>query len=194
MALQGADDALPPDLRRILVTGSSGAGKTTLCRAIGAILHIPAVEIDSLYHGPDWIPRPGFVADVDEFTSGPAWVIEWLYAEVKPLLLSRSDGLIWLDHGRWTVMQRVVRRTIWRRLTRRELWNGNYEPPLRTLLADPDHIIRWSWRTHHRRAQQALAVADQADGPIVVRLRGQSEVHAWLRGPLAALAASNDPR
>ncbi len=174
MALRGPADPLPPTTRRILVTGASGAGKSTLREMIGVTLQIPTVEIDSLYHGPHWTARPTFAADVDEFTSAPRWVIEWQYAEVRSLLLDRADTLVWLDHGRWTVMQRVIRRTLRRRVRRIELWNGNVEPPLRTIFTDPEHIIRWSWGTHSRRADEALAVARQPNGPIVVRLRPAS--------------------
>lgn len=152
---------------------------------------IPTVEIDSLYHGPGWTVRPSFVADVDEFSSGPAWVTEWQYSQVKPLLLGRADALIWLDHSRWTVTQRIARRTLRRRLRRIELWNGNFEPPLRTIFTDPDHIIRWSWRTHRLRGREAMTIAWQPDGPLVVRLAGQAQVEVWQRGPLRLLATAS---
>jgi adenylate kinase family enzyme len=164
VALRGPLDQLPSTTRRILVTGASGAGKSTLRETISDTLGYPTVEIDSLYHGPDWSPRPAFAADVDHFTSGPSWVVEWQYRDVRELLLSRADTLIWLDHSRWTVIQRVVRRTVRRRIRRIELWNGNHEPPLRTIFTDRDHIIRWSWRTHRKRRLEPLAVA-QRDSP-----------------------------
>ena len=146
--LHGPLDPLPPTTRRVLVTGSSGSGKSTLRETISTTLHLPTVEIDSLHHGSHWTPRPTFAADVDHFTSGPSWVVEWQYSQVRALLLDRADALIWLDHSRWTVTHRVVRRTLRRRIHRIELWNGNLEPPLRTIFTDRDHIIRWSWRTH----------------------------------------------
>jgi adenylate kinase family enzyme len=189
VVLRGSADLLPSTTRRILVTGASGAGKSTLRRVISDALRLPTVEIDSLYHGPDWTPRPTFAAEVDQFTSGAAWVVEWQYSHVRSLLLARADVLVWLDHGRWTVTRRVVRRTVKRRLRRLELWNGNREPALRTMFTDPEHIIRWSWKTYGKRRDEALAVARQRDGPIVVRLSGQSEVDAWIRGPLRTLYA-----
>jgi adenylate kinase family enzyme len=189
VVLFGPADALPPSTRRILVAGASGAGKTTLREIISDALQVPTVEINSLYHGPDWTVRPTFISDVDQFTSGPAWVVEWQYSEVKPLLLSRSDALVWLDHSRWTVMRRVVHRTLHRQIRREQLWNGNYEPPLWTLITDPEHVVRWSWQTHNQRAREALAVADNSDRPIVVRLSGQTEVDEWLLGPLSALTS-----
>jgi adenylate kinase family enzyme len=186
--LLGPLDLLPPTTRRILITGPSGAGKSTLRETISDTLQLPTVEIDSLHHGPDWSPRPTFATDVDQFTSGPGWVIEWQYSQVRPLLLSRADTLIWLNHGRWTVTQRVVRRTLRRRIHHIKLWNRNYEPPLRTICTDRDHIIRWSWRTHRTREREAFTVTRHTNGPIVVRLTGQTQVDAWVRGPLGELA------
>ena len=85
-------------------------------------------------------------------------------------------------------MTRVVRRTVGRRLVRRELWNGNTEPPFRSFLTDPEHIVRWAWRTHEEtRSQVAAAAADRPDLP-VVRLSSPREVRTWVRGPLRAAA------
>ena len=130
---------------------------------------------------------PQLCCGVGQFTSRPNWVIEWQYSQVRELLLSRADTLIWLDHSRWTVIQRVVRRTVRRRIRRIELWNGNHEPPLRTIFTDRDHIIRWSWNTHRKRRHEALAVAER-DSPTVIRLSGQAQVDAWVRGPLRMLS------
>ena len=185
--LLGPTDPLPRNTERILITGASGAGKSTLRETISTTVGLPTVEIDSLHHGPHWTPRPSFAADVERFTAGPRWVIEWQYTEVRALLLDRADTLVWLDHSRWTVTHRVVRRTLRRRIRRLELWNGNYEPPLWTIFTDPEHIIRWSWRTHDKRRHEALDVAHRADSPLVVRLAGQHDVDTWVRGPLGQL-------
>lgn len=177
----GPGDPIPPAARRFVVAGASGSGKTTLSQTIANAFDLPTVQLDQLYHGSNWVARPSFVADVDSFTSTPAWVVEWQYTAVQPMLLDRCDVLIWLDHTRATVMRRVIARTLRRRLHRQQLWNGNYEPPLRTLLTDRDHIIRWAWRTYPQRRAAVLSAAGRADSPTIVRLRGQSDVDVWLR-------------
>ncbi|HEX3648693.1 MAG TPA: AAA family ATPase [Pseudonocardiaceae bacterium] len=166
------------------MAGASGSGKTTLRRAIGEALGMPTVELDSMYHGPGWTPIPTFVSDVERFAAGHEWVVEWQYRRVRPMLADRADLLVWLDHGRWTVLWRVTRRTVVRRLRRQELWNGNLEPPLWTIFTDPDHIIRWSWRTWRKAAVEV----GELKRPPVVRLRGQRQVNAWLTGPVAEAA------
>lgn len=167
-------DPLP---RKVLVAGTSGSGKTTLARRVSEVLGIPHVEIDALFHGPDWTPRQEFVADVERFTAEPAWVTEWQYREVRDLLAERADLMLWLDLSRSTVMTQIVKRTWRRRRQRLELWNGNVEPPFRTFVTDRDHIVRWAWRTHPTTAERVAAV--RPDLP-VVRLRSHAEADRWL--------------
>jgi adenylate kinase family enzyme len=183
----GWDDPLPSRPRRILVTGTSGSGKTTLASALGTRLGIPHTEIDALYHGPGWVPRPEFAADVAALAATEEWITEWQYSPVRPLLLARADLLVWLDLPRWRVMRQHVRRTLRRRLRRVELWNGNVEPPLWTILVDRDHIVRWAWRTHPTTAARVLTVLASSEAPTVVRLCSRREVRGWLDGPVVAV-------
>ena len=90
--MRSADDVLEPRPRRILVAGVSGVGKTTTARRIADVLAVPHTEIDALFHGPDWEPRPTFVEDVDRFTSEAAWVTEWQYAPVRAMLVDRAGS------------------------------------------------------------------------------------------------------
>ena len=181
------DDPLPARPRRILVAGTSGAGKTTLAAALSARLGSPHIDIDGLYHGPGWVPRPEFTADVAALAAGEEWVTEWQYSVVRPLLLARADLLVWLDLSRAQVMRQVVPRTVRRRLRRVELWNGNVEPPMWTIVTERDHILRWAWRTHPKTAARIRTVLATDGTPVVVRLRSRREVRGWLDGPVAAV-------
>ena len=180
-------DPVRPDVARILVAGTSGAGKTTLAGQLAAALDIPQVEIDALHHGPRWQPRPEFRADVEAFSAGPAWVTEWQYAAVQGLLADRADLLVWLDLPRAVVMRRVMQRTLRRAWRREALWHGNREPGLHTILGDRDHIIRWTWRTHPQTRDRVIAAARARPHLPVVRLCSSREADAWLAGPVAAL-------
>ena len=186
MPLLTARSPLPRRPRRLLVAGTSGAGKTTVAARAGDTLGIGHVEIDALFHGPHWQPREQFLADVEAFAAGPTWVTEWQYSVARPLLADRADLLVWLDFPRHTVMRQVVRRTLRRRLRREVLWNGNVEPPLWRVVIDDEHIVRWAWRTHPLTTRRVLdLLAARPDLP-VVRLTSSHEVATWIDGPLAA--------
>jgi adenylate kinase family enzyme len=164
----------------VLVAGTSGSGKTTLAGRLGRILDLPHTEIDSLYHGPNWVPRPSFVADVERFSGAEAWVTEWQYGAVRDLLADRADLLIWLDLPRRTVMRQVIRRTVVRRLRREELWNGNVEPPLLSFFTVQDNIIRWAWTNHHKTAIRIQELVQRRPDLPVVRLRRRADTTGWL--------------
>jgi adenylate kinase family enzyme len=181
-------DPVRPEVARILVAGTSGAGKTVLARQLAAALDIPHVEIDALHHGPQWQPRPEFLAEVEAFSAGPDWVTEWQYDAVRELLADRADLLVWLDLPRAVVMRRVIQRTLRRAWRREALWHGNREPGLHTVLVDRDQIIRWSWRTHPITCDRVIAAARARPQLPVVRLRSSREADAWLAGPVAALS------
>ena len=178
-AVLTADDPLPSRPRRVAVAGVSGVGKTTLAATIATALGSRHVEIDGLFHGPDWVPRPEFVADVEQFTAEPTWVTEWQYAGAREVLAGRADLMVWLDLPRRTVMRRVIGRTL-RRRGRKELWNGNVEPPLRTFFTDRDHIVRWAWAQYHRSRAKVLALHQERPELPIVRLARPVEVERWL--------------
>ena len=174
----GPDAALPHRPARIVVAGTSGSGKTTLAARIGSLLDIEHVEIDSLFHGPNWTPRPTFERDVDEFLARPSWVTEWQY--VRDRLADRAELFLWLDLPRRTVMRQVMIRTLRRRLGRRELWNGNIEPPLHRILFDRDHIVRWAWNTYRSTTERVQQLSVRRPELTIVRFRSHRDVDAWI--------------
>lgn len=167
------------------MAGISGSGKTTLARALADRLDLPYVDMDALYHGPNWQPRPEFRADVERFAGTDAWILDSHgYASVRDLLWSRADAVIWLDYPRWLVMSRLIRRT-WRRWRRREvLFNGNQEPPLWTVFTDREHLIRWAWSAYRRRRIDLLRrrSAPEYAHLAFTRLRHPRETERWLDG------------
>jgi adenylate kinase family enzyme len=181
----GADDPLVRVPRKILVAGVTGAGKTTLARRIAASRGIPHTEIDALFHGPNWEPRPTFLADIDAATAGDGWITEWQYHTARPMLLERADTLVWLDHPVPLSLARVTRRTIRRSRSREVLWNGNVEPPLRSIFVDPDNILRWALATQFKLRASVPAAEREHPHLQIVRLSGQRQVERWMSGPLA---------
>lgn len=181
-----ARDPLPHRPRRVLVAGVSGTGKTTLAARLAPLLGVGHTEVDALFHGPGWVRRAEFEADVAALVRRPGWVTEWQYADAREVLADHADLLVWLDLPFRVTLTRVVRRTVGRRLRREELWNGNREAPLHRFLLDREHVVRWAISTRHQYAALVPAAAAARPHLVVVRLRSTAEVEAWLAGPLAA--------
>ena len=180
-----AHDPLPVRPQRVLVAGVTGAGKTTLARRLGERWDLRHVEIDGLFHGPGWTPRPQFLDDVRALAAEERWITEWQYASkgTTPLLAPRAQLAIWLDYPDRVVRGRLLRRTFARRLLRTKLWNGNVEKPLwRMLSEDPeDNILRWQTKTLHTWTERMPKIEAAFSQLAIVRLRTPRATERWLR-------------
>lgn len=183
-----ATDPLPYRPSRVAVAGVSGSGKSTLARRLGVLLDLPYTELDALFHGPGWVPRPDFAAEVDALVAEDRWVCEWQYDDARPLLTARAELVVWMDLPFRVTLSRVVRRTVRRRLRREELWNGNREAPLHTFLTDREHIVRWAIRTRKVYDERMPRVAAERPDLPIVRLRRSREVDQWVRRAVEPLA------
>lgn len=137
--------------RRISVVGCSGAGKSTLSRQLARQLGFRHIELDALFHQPNWQPLPTeqFQQATREALHGDGWIAEGNYSAVRPLVRERSDMVIWLDLPRHKVMRQVIWRTLRRLATREELWNGNRERWGNLFKLDPSQsILAWAWTRH----------------------------------------------
>lgn len=80
-------------------------------------------------------------------------------------------------------MRQVIARTMRRRRRREELWNGNVEPPLRTVFTDPEHIVRWAWSSYGRNRIMVQELTRAHPDLPIVRMRDRGDV-AQLLGAL----------
>ncbi len=141
---------------RVAVMGSSGSGKSTFGRKLGAALGAPHTELDSINWRPNWVDLsktdPGeFVRLVEDVVAADAWVIDGNYNVVRPTILRRATHLVWLDYERSVIMPRVIRRSFQRAIDQHELWPGTGNRENFRNWLNKDHPIRWAWDTFDRR-------------------------------------------
>ncbi len=183
-------------VQRIAVIGTSGSGKTTLARRLADGLDLPHLELDSVFHQPNWTPLPTdeFRARVTAFCAADRWVTCGTYAAVRPILFERADTIVCLDHARARQTARVAVRTARRAARHEELWNGNRET-WRGLWPFPDgeaSIVRWAWDNipRVRRLFDELEAAPPHPDVTIVRLRGWPAIDRFLTEALAAETAA----
>ncbi|MGY1551775.1 AAA family ATPase [Microbacterium sp. A588] len=181
-----AADPLPFLPERVLIAGVTGSGKTTLARRIAELWRLDHHEIDALYHGPNWTPRPEFLDDVRTFAATGRWVTEWQYTSkgTDEIMTPRAQLAIWLDYPFPVVRARLIRRTLARSILRTQMYNGNVEKPLRKLLAtrDPaENILAWQTQTRGFWADRMPLKRAQFPHLTIVRLAHPRETERWLR-------------
>jgi adenylate kinase family enzyme len=171
--------------RRILVYGVTGSGKTTLGRRLASELGLRHIELDSLFHGPNWTPTPPdeFVAKIqaalDESPQG--WVVDGNYGTARTFLLPQADTVIWLRLPFLVSYLSMARRTVRRLFTREELWNGNRETP-KLLFFDKDSLLLWGIRQHRPSQERVRAALEETPHEAeVIEVRSRREVDALVR-------------
>jgi adenylate kinase family enzyme len=168
--------------RRISVVGTIGSGKTTFARKSAELLEVPHVELDALHWEPNWVEAPNdlFRERVKHSLQGDAWVVDGNYHQVRDIVWSRADTVVWLDYPFRTIIGRLARRTLRRILTHEKLWNGNQEH-VRGLLTR-DSVFLWALRTYRRRRKQYPILLSRPENLHlrVVRLRSHREAARFL--------------
>ena len=148
---------------RIVVVGTTGAGKTTLARQLSARLRLPHVELDALFWGPKWTPiaPETFRQRVTEALQSKRWVSDGNYSKARDIVWSQADTVIWLDYPLVLIFWRLLVRGIRRIATREMLWGINHETIFGTFFAR-DTLFSWAVKTHYRRRREYPQIFHQS--------------------------------
>ena len=171
-------------MRRIVVAGSQGSGKSRLSLALGAKLGLPIIHLDTLYWRPGWKPSEtgDFRARVAKAIEGEGWIVDGSFSGLcLDLTIGRADCFVLLDRPRWLCVWRVLQRSAFqRRGMRSDLPEGCPEQ------FDWDLVGQtWRWPVERRPQIEAERQKYGASVP-VVRLRTDREVATFLESTTPA--------
>jgi len=101
-------------VQRVLLLGSSGSGKSTFARKLGAITGLPVVHIDQLYWEPGWVQplREVYLQRLGAELVRDRWIIDGNSPSTLDLRLPRADRIILLDRSRLACVARVGLRVL----------------------------------------------------------------------------------
>jgi adenylate kinase family enzyme len=171
--------------RKWVVIGTTSSGKSTLGSRLAGRLGLDFIELDALHWQPNWRPaEPGeFRASVENAMASGGWVAAGNYSEVRHLLWSNAEAIVWLDYPFPVVFWRLLKRTIRRGITQEELWNGNREKFWWHLkLWSDDSLFHWLFKTYWRRKQEfpRLLALPEYSHLHLTQLKTPREAEEWL--------------
>ncbi|MEU4479618.1 AAA family ATPase [Micromonospora sp. NPDC023966] len=164
-------------MRRILIVGSAGAGKSTLAREVARRLDLPLIHLDRHYWLPGWVPagEADFRAEVAALAARPAWVMDGNYGGTLDLRLPHADLLVLCDPPRLRCLVRVLRRR----------WAYRATPRPDRPEGCPEQIdlefLRYVWN-YPRRSRPRIFAALRNTAPTlpVAHLRTRRQIRRWL--------------
>jgi adenylate kinase family enzyme len=159
-------------VRKVVILGPGGAGKSVFAKKLGEAIDIPVIELDSLFWQPGLVPTPKdrWAEMQRQLVQHEAWILDGdlgPYDVVEPRLRA-ADTAIVLDFG----VLRCAWRSLHRSRERLDFWKW-----------------LWSW---HRRYRPVLmqAIAVQAASAHVRVLSNPGDVQNFLD----ELSGSEDPQ
>lgn len=170
-------------MQRVVIVGTSGAGKTTLARRLAGELDAAFIELDALHWLENWTPNPEFAAHVAEALEAERWVVDGNYSRrVQDNILSRADTLVWLDYSVGTKLWWLVQRTSRRLISRETLWHGNRET-LSGILFSRESLFVWFFKSHwSQRRRYGALLAEPPEHLTAYRLYKPIEAERLLAG------------
>jgi adenylate kinase family enzyme len=175
---------LEDEVKRIIVTGPVGAGKSRLAQELGRVLGIRVVHIDELFWRPGWVATPPeeFGAVQRRERGANSWIVDGQFDDMDGGWFEAADTVVFIDAS--------ILRCLWR-VSRRRLGGGSgvgtpSGPPGRAHRALVK-FARNQWR--YRRKVRAEILEELDGGRRVVVLRRPSDTAAFVRSVDSARAA-----
>jgi adenylate kinase family enzyme len=168
-------------VKRIVVTGPAGAGKSRLAGELGRQLGIRVLHLDTLFWKPGWVPTP-----IDEWEAlqrrelaGDAWIADAQYDDMLPEWFEAADTVVFVDASPLRCFWHVSRRRFDRSASAGTPAGTEPGAAHRALLK----FFRNQWRYRTRARRELLAeLARERDGRRVVVLRRSADAAAFLAG------------
>jgi adenylate kinase family enzyme len=101
-------------MRRIVIVGSAGSGKSRLARVLGETLDVPVIHGDKIFWRPGWRDPDNdeFRADVRAYVDKEAWIYDGNLGRVPDIVLPKADTIIWLEQPTIVCLIRAYSRTL----------------------------------------------------------------------------------
>lgn len=100
------------NIKKILIIGSAGSGKTTFSLKLSEIINLPIIHLDREYWLPNWEKpkQDDWFKKVNQLVNNDEWIMDGNYRSSLDIRLQKADMVIFLDYKRSTCVKGVLKR------------------------------------------------------------------------------------
>ena len=165
------------EMRKIIVIGSGGAGKSTFSNALGEALGTEVIHLDEVYWKPGWVKtqKDEWIAIVADLLEGESWIMDGNFGGTRAMRMRASDTIIFLDIPRRICIYRIFKRfVVYRGHSRPDMADGCNER------FDPE-FVAWVWKYPKRSRRGLLDEIECFPDKRIVILRSRREAASFLQ-------------
>lgn len=163
-------------MKRVVVIGSGGSGKSTFSRELGVKTGIPLIHLDREYWRPGWeeTPKDEWNARVAELLAGESWIMDGNFGGTREMRMRAADTIIFLDLPRRVCLYRILKRTV--------KYYGRSRPDMTEGCNERLDLefIAWVWNYKNQSRKRLLAELDGIGDKRVNILKNQRQVSEFL--------------
>jgi adenylate kinase family enzyme len=163
-------------MKRVIVIGSGGSGKSTFSQELGRGTGIPVIHLDREYWRPGWeeTPKEEWNARVAELLAGERWIMDGNFGGTRKMRMQAADTIIFLDLPRRMCVYRILKRTV--------KYHGKSRPDMTEGCNERLDLefIMWVWNYKHRSRKRLLAELESLGDKRVIILKNQRQVSEFL--------------
>lgn len=114
-------------MKRVLVIGSGGSGKTTFSKKLAEQTGLPLYHLDALYWKPGWKEpeKAEWRANMDALARRDEWIIDGNYSGTFDLRMPHADLIVFFDIPAYRCIWNILKRRLqYARFTRPDMAPG----------------------------------------------------------------------
>ncbi|WP_462259499.1 DNA topology modulation protein [Vagococcus teuberi] len=165
-------------MKKIMIIGSPGTGKSTLGRQLEDKLSIKLYHLDKLFWKPHWEmstkhEQQTILSDIVEKDS---WIIDGNYSSTLDIRMKQADTIIYLKKVRLVCLYQVLKRVI--------KYRGTTRPDMQEDCPEKIDIefIKWIWhfpKNHEPLIEEQMNQLNKSQ--VLVTLTSKKEVKQFLK-------------
>lgn len=101
-------------MKRVMIIGNAGAGKSTLAKALAEKLKLPLHHLDKIFWLPGWkeLDRDEMAEKVIKIINEDEWVIDGNYRRTMKQRAERADTIIYLNFSTAACLYGIIKRRL----------------------------------------------------------------------------------
>jgi adenylate kinase family enzyme len=164
-------------MKRVIIIGCGGAGKSTLARKMGEKTGLPVVHLDKLFWKPGWVERTPEEFDplMEAELAKETWIMDGNFNRTMPQRVQRCDTIIYLDFSRMACLWGVLKRVL--------TTYGTVRPDMGE--GCPERIdfefLKWVWNYNKNKRERNYRLLNEATHAETIVLKNRRMVKRFLK-------------